>query len=117
VFCVQTVAFGGIVLDYEGMVLIYGAKRYFLRAREFALTEALLWAEGAAVPLERLVALCNIDSAIYERDVVNHASLRLRRDILTDPRLGVLVCSRHSWRLVRPGLQPDGGWQARPAMG
>jgi DNA-binding response OmpR family regulator len=101
-FCVQLVVFGGIVLDYEGLVLVYGAKRYFLRAREFTLVEALLWADGEEVPMERLVAICNIDSKSYERDVVNHVSLRLRREIFTDPRLGILVRSRRSWRLVLP---------------
>jgi DNA-binding response OmpR family regulator len=90
------------VLDYEGLVLAYGAKRYFLRAREFTLTEALLWAEGAPLPMEHLVALCQIDSAFYGRDVVNHASLRLRKEIFIDPRLGVLACQRDAWRLVRP---------------
>jgi DNA-binding response OmpR family regulator len=87
-------------------VLTYGAKRYFLRNREFTLAEALLWAEGAAVSMERLVTLCHIDSALYGRDVVNHASLRLRREIFTDPRLGVLLCARDAWRLVRASRAP-----------
>jgi DNA-binding response OmpR family regulator len=114
-FCVQIVDFGGIMLDYEGLVLVYGAKRYFLRAREFTLAEALLCAEGEDVSVERLVALCNIDSASYERDVVNHASLRLRREIFIDPRLGLLTCSRNAWRLIRPdGSQPAAGRQAAP---
>ena len=92
------------MLDYEGLVLAYGAKRYFLRSREFTLAEAFLWAEGTALSVERLVALCRVESASYGRDVINHASLRLRREIFVDPQLGVLSCGRDAWRLVRPAL-------------
>ena len=101
-FCVQTVDFDGIVLDYEGLALVYRNRRHLLSVKSFRIVEALLSAEGDDVTTEHLASACGVVSENHRRSVVSHLVLKLRRTVFTDPHVALIEFTTDRWHLKRP---------------